>query len=105
MADFRQISVEEDGQVLAQATISMSDEDGEARAQVHVAPGHIPVGTRQKVLDAVHEAVTEGHAKRLTAAVPCGDAELVEGIRQHLDDVQLRAAGATSIIQGDVKLG
>ena len=104
MADFKHISVEEDGQVLAQATISMADEDGDALAQVHVAPGHIPVGTRQKVVDAVHEAVTEDQAKRLTATVPCGDAELVEGIRDHLDDVELRAAGATSIIQGDVKL-
>jgi hypothetical protein len=73
--------------------------------QVHVAPGHLPVGPRQKVADAVHEAVTEGHARHLTATVPCGDAELVEGIRQHLDDVELRAAGATCIIEGDIKSG
>jgi hypothetical protein len=56
-------------------------------------------------VDAVHEAVTEDHASRLTAAVPCGDAELVEGICDHLDDVELRAAGSTSIIKGDLKPG
>lgn len=103
MAEDKQIVFEQDGQVLAQATVSTADEHGASRAQVHMASGHIPVGTRQKVVDAVHEAVTEENAKRLTATVPCGDAELVEGIRYHLDHVELRAAGATSIIKGDVK--
>ena len=103
MAENTQIRVEQDGQVLAQATVSVTEETSEARAQVHVAPGHIPVGTRRKVADAVHEAVTEDHARHLTATVPLGDAELVEGIRSHLNDAQLRAAGATSIIEGAVK--
>jgi hypothetical protein len=103
MADPRQIRVEQDGQVLAQATISVTEETSEACAQVHVAPGHIPVGTRQKMADAVHEAVTEDRAQHLTATVPLGDAELVDGIRSHLNDARLRAAGATSIIEGDVK--
>jgi ribulose-5-phosphate 4-epimerase/fuculose-1-phosphate aldolase len=103
MANEKQISVEEGGRVLAEATVSVADENGQASAQVHVASGHLPVGTRQKVADAVHEAVVAEHTQRLTATVPLGDAELVEGIRSHLDDVQLRAAGATSILEGDVK--
>ena len=103
MADDTQIIVEEDGQVLARATVSDADGDGESLAQVNVSSGHLPVGTRQQVVDAVHEAVTEHHTRRLTATVPCGDAELVEGIRNHLDHVELRAAGASSIIRGDVK--
>jgi hypothetical protein len=103
MADEKQISVEEGGSVLAEATVSVVAETGEARAQVHVASGHLPVGTRQKVADAVHEVVVEEQTQRLTATVPLGDAELVEGFRNHLDDVELRAAGATSIIVGDVK--
>ena len=105
MADDTQIIVEDDGEVLARATVSDADGDGESRAQVEMASGHLPVGTRQKVVDAVQEAVTDHHTRRLTATVPCGDAELVEGIRDHLDHVELRAAGATSIIRGDVKPG
>ena len=42
--------------------------------------------------------VAEHHTRRLTATVPCGDAELVEGIRDHLDEVELRVVGASSII-------
>lgn len=103
--DDKRITVEQDGEVLAQATVSVSHEDDEAHAlaQVAVAAGHLPVGTRQKMVDAVHAAVTEDHAAHLTASVPLGDAELVQGVSSHLDDVQLRAAGSTSIIEGVVK--
>ena len=102
MADKRQISIEENGQVLAEATITAPDENHGAQAEVTVAPGHLPVGTRQKMADAVHEAVCDDNAEHLTATVPLGDAELVDGIRGHLSDVDLRAAGASSIIEGDV---
>ena len=102
MVDRRQISVEADGEILAEATISAPDADNCARAEVTVAPGHHPVGTRQQMADAVHEAVCNDNARHLTASVPKGDAELVNGIRDHLSDVELRVAGASSIIQGDV---
>ena len=102
MAEDRQISVEEDGEVLARASVSVS-ESHDARAQVHMAPGHLPVGTRQRVVDAVHEAVAEDDGRHLTAAVPLGDAELVQGLSERLSDVSLRAAGATSIIEGRVE--
>ena len=101
MTDEQHISVEEDGQVVARATVSVSN--SEALASVNVSSGHVPVGTRKKVVDAVHETVLNEEAEHLTASVPLGDAELVEGMRSHLDDVRLRAAGATSIISGTVK--
>ncbi|MET1006034.1 MAG: hypothetical protein ABWX96_10820 [Propionibacteriaceae bacterium] len=102
MADEREITVEGSGEVLARATVTTPDGSGEARAQVSMAPGHLPVGTRQRVADAVHEAVVADHAGHLTASVPVGDAELVDGIRDRLSDVHVRAAGASCIIEGDV---
>ena len=101
MADKKQISVEENGEVLPQATISAPDDNNDARAEVTMAPGHLPVGTRQKMADAVHEAVCDYNASHLTATVPQGEAELVDGIRGHLSDVELRAAGASSITTRD----
>ena len=103
MAEGKQVRVEEDGEVLAQASVSPTDENGEARVQVHVASGHLPGGTRQKVAEAIHEVLNEDQARRVTAAVPIGDTELVEGFRSRLDDTELRAAGATSIIEGEVR--
>jgi len=113
MTEDKHITVAEDGQVLAEAIVTAPDGDRGARAQVHVASGHLPVGTRQKMADAVHETVAEavsdtvpdGQRAHLTATVPLGDVELVEGIGGRLDDVQLRAAGATSIIEGEVRPG
>jgi hypothetical protein len=103
LADDKHITVEHDGQVLSQAIVSPADQHHEARAHVHVAPGHLPAGTHQQMADAILEAVTQDHAERLTASVPRGEAELVENIRDHLTDVELRSAGASSIIQGDVR--
>jgi len=103
VADEKRITVEEGGQVLSEATVSPVDENNEVRAQVHVACGHLPAGTRQRMADALHQAVTEENAERLTACVPRGEAELVEGISQKLSGVEMRSAGATSIIHGDVK--
>jgi hypothetical protein len=100
MAENKQFSIEEDGQVVAEATVLPPDSDGEARAQVTVAPGHLPPGTRQRVSDAVHEVVTDTDADRLTASVPLGDAELVQGISSRLEEAETRAAGSTSIIRG-----
>ena len=102
MADQRKISVEDGGEVVAQATVTTPEGTGAAHAEVSMAPGHLPVGTRRMVADAVHEAVVADHAGHLTASVPQGDAELVDGIRDHLSDVHVRAAGATTIIEGDV---
>ena len=102
MTDDKHVSITAGGEILAEATISAPDGEGEALVNVHMASGHLPVGARRRMADAIHEAVTEDRADRITATVPLGDAELVEGIRDHLDDVELHAAGATSIIQGDV---
>lgn len=102
MADDKHITVEADGQVLSEATISPTDENQEAQAQVHVASGQLPAGTHQKMADALHQAVTDDNAERLTAWVPRGQAELTEGIRDHLTDVEMRSAGATNVIQGEV---
>jgi hypothetical protein len=102
MAENRHVSIAAGGDVLAEATISTPDDNGEVRVAVAMASGHLPAGARQRMADAIHETVINDHADRLTASVPLGDAELVDGIRQHLDDPELRAAGATSIIEGDI---
>jgi len=100
--DDRHVTIEAHGETLAEATISNPDDDAAVRVAVHMASGHLPAGARHRLTEAIHEVVLDDHAERLTATVPLGDAELVEGIREHLSDPELRAAGSTSIIQGDV---
>lgn len=103
MTEPQQIKVEVDGAVVAEAVVTTPDADARSRAQVHVEPGHLPSGTRQQVAAAVHEAVVADEARHLSAALPRGDAELVEEMREHLDHAELRSAGASSILEGEVK--
>ena len=103
MSDDRHISIATAGDVLAEATITTPDDDGAVCVAVHVAAGHLPPGARQSMADAIHSQLTTDRAAWVTVTVPLGDAELVDGIRSHLDDAELRAAGATSIIEGDVR--
>ena len=102
MNEDRHVSIDVHGETLAHATISDPDGKGESRVDVHTESGHLPVGARRRLADAVHEVVTEVQADRVVATVPMGDAELVEGMRHHLNDVELRAAGSTGIITGSV---
>ena len=100
--DQNRISLEKDGRLLAEATLSDVDPDGRLKAQVHVEAGHLPPGTRTAMAEAIHERVQSSSAEHLTAAVPLGDGELIDGLARPLSDVTLRAAGATSLIDGDV---
>ena len=101
MTDDKQIKVEVDGTVVAEAIVTTTD--ALARAQVHVEPGHLPVGARQQVAAAVHDAAVADSAEHLSAALPRGDAELVEEMREHLEHAELRSAGASSILEGEVR--
>lgn len=103
MPEDRHITIASGDDVLAEASVSTPDDDGEVRVAVHVAPGQLPAGARQRMADAIHDTLSNDNAERVTASVPLGDAELVDGIREHLVHAELRAAGATSIIQGDVR--
>lgn len=102
MTEKRHVSIDAHGETLAEATISLPEGDGEAHVEVDTGSGHLPAGARQRLADAVHDVVTEAQADHVRASVPMGDAELVEGVRQHLSDVELRAEESTSIIEGSV---
>jgi hypothetical protein len=105
MTDDNRIVLEQDGQLLAQATLSDVGPDGQVQAAVHVEPGQLPVGTRRELADQVHEHLVTAEADHLSAAVPLGDAELIDRMQDHLSDVSLRAAGASSMVEGDVDRG
>ena len=101
MIDDEQIKVEVDGTVVAEATVTTTG--AQARAQVHVEPGHLPSGARQQVAAAVHQAAVADAAEHLSAALPRGDAELVVELSEHLEHPELRSAGASSILEGEVR--
>ena len=94
------LTVEEDGRVLAEATIHSDTEQRSVHADMHVEAGHLPVGTRSRLVDAVLDQSAAG--SHLDATLPAGDAEILDRLRERCDDVQARAAGASTLATATV---
>ena len=88
------------GRPLAAGSIER-DGPGAARASLHVEPGHLPPGTRTRLVDAVLDDPLVKPSTRLTAAVPRGDGELLDRLQERCDDVQMRPAGTSVMVEAD----
>ena len=95
------ITVEEDGRVLAEATVQSDDEHRSVHADLHVEAGHLPVGTRTRLVDAVLDQAT-APGTHLDATLPAGDGEILDRLRERCDDVQARSAGASTLATATV---
>jgi hypothetical protein len=103
MTDQHEVQLQDsEGRQIASATVS-TDEDGRTvRAALHVEPGHLPPDARARLVDTVFEEAGVSPGAELTAAVPAGDAELIDQLRQHTIHTATRRAGATAIVEGNV---
>ena len=95
------ITVEEDGRVLAEATVQSDDEHRSVHADLHVEAGQLPVGTRTRLVDAVLDQAT-APGTHLDATLPAGDGEILDRLRERCDDVQARSAGASTLATATV---
>lgn len=103
MSDHHQhIAMDDDGRLVATADLQTDPESGVLRAQLHVEAGHQRPGTGGKLVDAVLARAASGRAVRLLATISAGDAEVLERLRERCEDVQIRAAGATVIVEGNL---
>lgn len=93
------IQIEDGGRLLAAADVEPPDDDGVAHSALHVESGHLPGGTRTRLVDAVLESPEVDRAERLLATMPIGDTEMLDRVRQRGQDVQVRAAGATKLVE------
>jgi hypothetical protein len=75
---------------------------GTVRASMHVKSEHVRPGDRAALVDEVMGLPEVRESDRMEAAVPRGDAELVERLREHTDDAVLRAAGATTLLDANL---
>ncbi|MCO7220616.1 hypothetical protein [Klenkia sp. PcliD-1-E] len=98
--DTQHVEVEAEGRVVASADV-LADGDS-AVAALHVEPGHLPPGTRTRLVDAVVGTPAVAGAERLTTASPAGDVEVAQRVRERLDDVEARSVGATTFHDGTV---
>jgi len=99
-ADRRHVTVEDGGRVLARADVQCDAQLGTVQASLHVEAGHLPPGTRARLVDAVLDLPDLPTGAHLHAALPTGDAEILDRVRERCTLVELRAAGASCLLDG-----
>jgi uncharacterized phage protein gp47/JayE len=94
----RHIKLAEHGEVVALADVEPTDDHGVVRASLHAQAGHLPTGTRTRLVDAVLDLPQTQDSDRLEATLPLGDAESLDRLRERCDEVQTRPAGASCLV-------
>ena len=92
---------DEAGKLVAAADIEIVDPSA-ARASLHLEAGHLPAGTRQRLVDAVLDDPEVSSREHVQVALPLGDAEILDRIRERRDASDTRAAGASCLVEADL---
>jgi hypothetical protein len=101
--DPHEIQIEVDGHLAALAEVSPTDDPVVVRSAMHIESGHLPPGTRSALVDAVLDDPQVSGASHLSASMPAGDTELLDRIRERADSVETRKAGATKLVEADLR--
>jgi hypothetical protein len=92
---------DEFGRTVAAARIEVID-PASIRASLHVESGHLPVGSRQRLVDAVLDEPEVRARRMLHVALPLGDTELLQHVRQRCTTGEPRAAGVSCLIDAEL---
>jgi uncharacterized phage protein gp47/JayE len=96
----RHIEIKDGDQTVAAADVTTAG--GTARASLNAAAGHVSPGKRANLVDAVMDLPEVQASARLQAAVPLGDGESLERLRERTEDSVTRPAGSTALVDGDI---
>lgn len=91
----------DDGRPLAVARIDLLDGDT-ARISLHVVPGHLPPGTRSRLVDATFDDPDVRCRHRVQVTLPLGDVEILDRVRQRGLITTFRAAGSTCLVEAEL---
>src|SRR5215213_11130268 len=97
------VTLTDDGHLLAEATIRSATHRPSIHADLHVESGHLPVGTRTRLVDAVLDLTAAEPGSHLQVTLPAGDGEILDRLRERCDDLQIRSAGASCLATGTLR--
>jgi hypothetical protein len=101
-SDAHEIHIEVDGHLVASAEVRSTDDPEIVRSAMHVESGHLPAGSRTRLVDAVLDDPQVSAAPHLAASVPIGDTELLHRLHERARSVEVRAVGATALVEADL---
>jgi hypothetical protein len=76
--------------------------EGTVRASIYAKGEHVRPGDRASLVDAVMDLPEVQTNDTLEAAVPRGDMESVERLKERTDNPVLRAAGASTLVDASI---
>ena len=98
------IEISDCGRAVTSADVATSrDGQGPARASLRAASGHIPPGSRARLVDAVLALPEVQDSQGLQATVPLGDAESLQRLRDRCEDMTTRPAGSSALVDATVR--
>jgi hypothetical protein len=96
------VDIDVDGRAVASADVEQHHQAEVVRAALHVEPGVPPPGSRARLVDTILNLPEVHTARRLEAALPIGQTEILQRLRERCDRVQTRPAGATCLVDADL---
>lgn len=79
--------------------------EGTVRTSMRATDAYVRRGYRASLVDAVMELPEVRESDRVEAAVPYGDGESLDRLRERTEDAQTRAAGATTLLDANIPPG
>lgn len=100
------LEIKEGEQTVAAADVTIppgtSPDETIAQASLRAAPGHIPPGCRASLVDAVMDLPDVQESSRLQAALPIGDSETLDRLRERSENAATRAAGSSALLDAGI---
>jgi hypothetical protein len=95
---------DEDDRVVAEAEVTTArGPEGTVRTSMHAKNERARRGDRSSLVDAVMDLPEVQGSRRVEASVPYGDGESLDRLRQRTEDAQTRVAGATTLLDANVR--
>lgn len=102
-ARHRNVEVADGDRVVASAQVDTSPDTPDiVRASLHAESGHLPTGSRARLVDAVLDLPDLQGRTHLEVTVPLGDAESLQQLRERTNDLTTRAAGSTALVDAEL---
>ena len=102
----RRVEVKDGEQTVAAAEVTTSQgPEGTVQASLYAISGHVAPGHRGRLVDAIMDLPEVQDSEHLSAAVPLGDSESLQRLRERAQDMTTRAAGSTAMVEAEVPPG
>jgi hypothetical protein len=101
--DHGHIEVDHEGKAVCSAEVDTDDDARSVRVSLHAESGHLPTGARERLVDEVLQLPQVRSSDHVAMSVPRGDAESLARLHQRCDDLSVRPAGSTVIVELDAR--